>query len=159
MPGRGHPDHLSHGESDRQTDDYKTRKGMAIIGIQGQSERMRERKQQAPSLPPLYRIPAHFFFSEVHFRVRTLIGRRRPPPSLPMDGWLLLFFPPRYGWLVGWANGLRRTAAITLKLEASCGGEGGLLFSREKRSQASSLSSLGIWHASGGSIIAWSIRQ
>ena len=130
MPGIGHPDHLNDGESDRQTDDYKTRKGMAIIGIQGQSERMRERKQQASFLPPLYRIPAHFFFSEVHFRVRTLIGRRR----------LLLFSPPRYGWLVGWANGLRRTAAITLKLEASCGGDEGLLFSREKRSQASSLS-------------------
>ena len=141
MPGIGHPDHLNDGESDRQTDDYKTRKGMAIIGIQGQSERMRERKQQAPSLPPppFYRIPAHFFFSEVHFRVRTLIGRR-PPPPLPMEEWLLLFFPPRYGWLVGWANGLRRTAAITLKLEASCGGDEGLLFSREKRSQASSLS-------------------
>ena len=67
MPGRGHPDHLNDGESDRQTDDYKTRKGMAIIGIQGQSERMRERKQQAPSLLLFTEFPLTSFFQRFIF--------------------------------------------------------------------------------------------
>ena len=76
------------------------------------------------------------------------------------DGWMVVTLFPSKIWMVGWLGEwtAEDRAAITLKLEASCGGEG-LLFSREKRSQASSLSSLGIWHASGGSIIAWSIAN
>ena len=97
----------------------------------GGSERARERgaaSNKFPSRLSSFLHNSRFFFSVLHFRSnqRTNVDwstAAAPPPPPPMDGWLLLFFLQDMDGRTANGRSVRRTAAISLKLEASCGGK------------------------------------